>query len=68
MYNHGWFTPRSVNKIKTSIAINGTPVLLAVSVYQSFEGQDVAQSGIIPIPDTDNEQCLGGHESKLFFL
>lgn len=50
---------QAINKIKTSIVTNGTPVLLAISVYDSFESQDVAQSGIVSIPDTDNEQCLG---------
>lgn len=50
--------------IKKFIAA-GTPVLLAIAVYDSFESQDVASTGQVPMPDTNTEQCLGGHETLI---
>jgi Papain family cysteine protease len=38
------------------------PVTVAFQVYESFESQQVADTGIMPIPKP-NEQCLGGHET-----
>jgi C1A family cysteine protease len=46
--------------IKTSL-VNGFPVVVGIQVYASFESQDVASSGIVPMPDTSSEECLGGH-------
>ena len=37
------------------------PVPVAFTVYQSFESQEVADTGIMPIPQP-GEQVLGGHE------
>lgn len=55
--------------IESAVA-SGIPVLTAVSVYQSFEGADPAQTGMIPIPTPVNwndpndpqDPYLGGHE------
>lgn len=33
---------------------------LGFTVYESFESQDVASTGVVPMPGTD-EQALGGH-------
>lgn len=41
---------------------SGIPVLIGIVVYPSFESQQVASDGNVPIPDTQNEQSLGGHE------
>lgn len=38
------------------------PVLVAFSVYESFESQKVADTGVMPVPDVAKEACLGGHE------
>jgi C1A family cysteine protease len=38
----------------------GTPFVLGFSVYESFEGQDVAQTGVVPLPKR-GERLLGGH-------
>src|SRR5271170_4919831 len=46
-----------VDDIKHYIS-NGVPVLIAISVYPSFEN---SVGGKIPIPGA-NESCLGGHE------
>lgn len=38
----------------------GFPVVFGFSVYESFETEAVASSGVVPLPTT-NEQLLGGH-------
>lgn len=38
----------------------GYPFVLGISVYESFESQIVAQTGIVPMP-TPEERFLGGH-------
>jgi len=50
-----------INNIKYYITKN-QPVLIALLVYSSFESQLVAKTGLVPIPDTKKEKCLGGHE------
>jgi len=40
--------------------ISGFPFVIGISVYQSFESQQVAATGIVPMP-APNEKCLGGH-------
>jgi len=46
--------------MKAALA-EGNPVVLGFLVYSSFESDDVAKTGIIPIPDVNNEELLGGH-------
>lgn len=38
----------------------GTPVVFGISVYESFEGTEVARTGHVPMP-APNERMLGGH-------
>lgn len=39
----------------------GYPILLGIELYESSEYDENLKSGIIPIPDTNNERYLGGH-------
>jgi C1A family cysteine protease len=39
---------------------SGFPFVFGFTVYESFEGQDVARTGIVPMPAT-GEKVLGGH-------
>lgn len=39
----------------------GIPFGVAFTVYDSFESQAVANTGIMPIPDITKEKILGGH-------
>jgi C1A family cysteine protease len=39
---------------------SGYPFVFGFSVYESFESQAVAQSGLVPMPEL-NEQQIGGH-------
>jgi C1A family cysteine protease len=51
------------NKILHSIMsalAEGFPVVFGFTVYESFESQAVATTGIVPMPEP-NEQVLGGH-------
>lgn len=38
------------------------PVLVGFSVYESFEGNEIAKTGIMKVPDKKKERLLGGHE------
>lgn len=56
-----------VQNIKDTIinlkkALNsGLPFVCGIAVYESFESEDVAKTGIVPLPNTTTEQLLGGH-------
>jgi len=45
-----------------SILVSKIPVLLAIAIYESFESETVSTTGIVPMPNTDTEKLLGGHE------
>jgi C1A family cysteine protease len=45
--------------IKTALAA-GFPVVIGIEVYESFESDAVAVSGVVPMPGP-SEQLLGGH-------
>ena len=49
-----------LNGIKQVLALQQMPVLIAIDVYESFESDTVAKTGIIPLPKK-KEQLLGGH-------
>lgn len=49
----------SLNQIKTRLS-TGFPFVFGFTVYPEFESQQVAKTGIVPLP-TSNEAPLGGH-------
>lgn len=49
----------TVNEMKICLASN-YPFVFGFSVYSSFETEEVANTGIVPMPNLD-EQLLGGH-------
>ena len=49
-----------INSMKTSLA-SGHPFVVGISVYESFESDEVAKTGMVPMPDIYKETCLGGH-------
>lgn len=51
--------PVDVYAMKQAIAAM-LPVIVGISVYQSFEGDDVARTGVVPLP-TLGEPLMGGH-------
>jgi C1A family cysteine protease len=50
---------RNVNQMKGCLA-SGYPFIIGFTVYESFESQEVARTGVVPMP-ASNEQVLGGH-------
>ena len=50
---------QNVNQLKGCLA-SGYPFVFGFTVYDSFESQTVAQTGIVPMPGSA-EQVLGGH-------
>ena len=51
--------PQDLNHLKTCLA-SGLPFVFGFTVYSSFESQQVAQTGIVPMPHS-GERALGGH-------
>lgn len=51
---------QSESAIKASVW-SRHPMTLGISVYQSFETDAVAATGLVPMPDIANESLLGGH-------
>jgi C1A family cysteine protease len=50
---------QSLDQLKGCLA-GGFPFVLGISVYESFESQPVAKSGVVPMP-ASSEKLLGGH-------
>jgi C1A family cysteine protease len=49
----------TMSQLKQCLA-DGYPVVFGFTVYESFESSEVAQTGIMPLPEPD-EHLLGGH-------
>lgn len=50
----------NLNALKISLA-EGLPVVTGIKIYSSFESDVVAKTGIVPMPDLNKDQLLGGH-------
>jgi len=50
---------QSLVQLKTCLA-SGFPIIFGFAVYESFESQEVAKTGIAPMP-AFNEKMMGGH-------
>ncbi len=50
---------QTVDEMRTCLS-DGYPFVFGFSVYESFESQDVAQTGIVQMPQPDEKQ-VGGH-------
>lgn len=51
---------QDLNQMKACL-IGGTPFVVGIQVYSSFESDTVAQTGKVPMPNVNSEQLLGGH-------
>ena len=49
----------SLNALRGALA-DGNPVIFGFMVYESFESEELALTGIMKMPSRD-EECLGGH-------
>jgi len=43
------------------VLVSGKPIVIGILIYSSFESTNVFNYGVIPIPDINNEDLLGGH-------
>lgn len=39
----------------------GYPICVGLQLYDSFLSEEVAKTGIVPMPDVEKENCAGGH-------
>ena len=44
----------------------GFPIVFGIEVYESFESDYVARTGIVPMPNISTEQFLGGHAITMY--
>jgi C1A family cysteine protease len=51
---------QTVNEMRSCLA-EGYPFVFGFTVYQSFESQAVAKTGVVPMPKKSKEKVLGGH-------
>lgn len=51
---------RDIHQMRGCLA-EGYPFVIGFTVYSYFESPEMAQNGILNIPDPDEEQVLGGH-------
>jgi len=51
---------RTLSEMKGCLA-SGYPFVFGFTVYDSFESQAVAKSGVVPMPSPATEKVLGGH-------
>lgn len=56
----GYHRVADLHALKAALA-EGSPVVIGFEVYESFESEQVASTGIVPMPDKKQEQLLGGH-------
>ena len=60
MYHRGFNIDNTdIEQIKTSL-FNGNPFVMGIAVYESFESEEVARTGEVPMPG-EGEKMLGGH-------
>jgi len=53
---------RSIVEHMKQTIVEQLPVLIGIAIYDSFETSVVAHTGIVPMPNTQSETLLGGHE------
>jgi C1A family cysteine protease len=61
MWTNLHFGADLVNVMKSQLIANN-PLLISIVVYSSFTSDSVTKTGFIPIPNTNTETNLGGHE------
>jgi len=52
--------PNTLLAMRTAL-LNGYPFVFGISVYQSFESDAVAATGMVPMPGGRHDPLLGGH-------
>jgi C1A family cysteine protease len=52
---------QDLNELKHCLAVFGRPFIFGITLYDSFESDAVAKTGIVPMPNLHKERQLGGH-------
>lgn len=52
--------PISMPSLKAALG-DGVPVIIGVTLFSSFESNEVQKTGIVPMPQPDKEHLVGGH-------
>merc|ERR1711871_5593 len=52
---------QDLSHLKHCLAAEQRPIVFGFSVYESFESDEVKQTGKMPMPDVSAERLLGGH-------
>ena len=52
-----------MTSVKSALA-SGLPIVVGIQVYESFESDEVAKTGIVPMP-SPSDQCMGGHATLI---
>jgi C1A family cysteine protease len=53
--------PQTEEAIAYVLGVERRPIVMGIYVYESFESDETAKTGKIPMPDVKNEKCVGGH-------
>jgi len=59
-YTHYMKVEQTEYNIKECLA-DGNCIVFGFCLYSSFESEQVARTGVVPLPNTQIEQCKGGH-------
>jgi C1A family cysteine protease len=57
---HSYYALNTLTDMRTCLA-SGQCFVFGFSVYESFESQAMANTGVMPMPNLQTEQLLGGH-------
>ena len=55
------FVNQDLNSLQTCLVTTNSPIIFGITVYSSFMTQQVANTGIVPMPNTTTETLEGGH-------
>ena len=61
LYNRGFNIDNTDLDQMRSAIYHNNPFAVGIAVYESFESQEVANTGVVTMPNTESEHMLGGH-------
>jgi C1A family cysteine protease len=61
-----YYSVRNKTRTIKNALCNGFPVIFGFELYSSFESEEVASTGIVPMPDIYKEDFLGGHCAVIY--
>lgn len=57
---NNYYRVSGLKELKQALAAKN-PVVLGLLLYESFQSEKVAETGVVPMPNTMKEELLGGH-------